>query len=154
MTDALKAELDIIAEQAKAAGEPLTKERVYGFASANKDSQLHQKIFEKSDEEAIEAYRLSVCGALIRTYIKLLPQVNKEVRAFIHVPSDDAGYRRVEDVSANPFWRGEVVNGALSKISRVRDSYAYLPELDPFFARLDALIADFRLEMVTERKTG
>ena len=150
----LQAELEALADEAKKQGQTLKSERVLEFAEANPASAIHAKVFEEDDAEAARARRLQLCGQLIRTYVKMLPSVNRMTRALCHVPSDKSGYRRVEDVVGNPFWRGEVVNEALDKVGRIRLSYAHLPELDPFFARLDSLIADYRVEMVSARKTG
>ena len=154
MKQQLKDELDALAAMTKKAGHPLRREDVVDWAAANQGSSLHAEIFSEDDSEAARQRRLFLAGQLIRIYVRSIPQVNRPVRAFCHLPSDKAGYRNVEDVMSNPNFRGEVLNEALSRMGNIRQSYAHLRELDVFFAPLDGLIAAFRQELLQKSEAG
>ena len=154
MKQELKVELESLAAAAKKSGKPLQREDVVLWAEAHKESALYAEVFSEDDSEAARQRRLYLAGQLIRLYIKTIPQVNRPVCALCHLPSDQSGYRNVEDVLNNPRFRGEVLNEALAKLGRVRQSYAHLPEMDTFFNRLDGLIAEFRNELLTKMAAG
>ena len=154
MKQQLKDEIDALAAEAKVCSETLQARQVVDWAKAHPQSALHGE-FAWDVDEAAYAHWLQQANQLIRIYVRVIPQVRAyPVRAHIHIGSDQSGYRRTEDVLSNPMFRAELINDALAKTARMRNSFAYLPELDPFFARLDAVIAQFRIELMTPRQTG
>ena len=154
MRQELKNELDALAEEAKRAGTTLKSERVVEWAESNKQSALHVELFKDDDSEAARRYRLQLAGQLVRAYVKVIPHVAKPVRALAHLPSDQKGYRKVEDVVSNPMFRDELVNDALARVVRMKESFAFLPELTPFWEQLDKLVDQFRQAMSERRSAG
>ena len=154
MKEELKLELSSLMEEAKRAGNPLTTERVAEWGRDNPGSAIHAELYKEGDDEAAWKHRLHLAGQLIRAYITILPNVNRPVRAAVHLPTDGAGYRKVEDVVGNPRFRAEVINDALAKVRRLRTSFAYLPELDPLWARLDAVVSAYQAELMAGQKAG
>jgi hypothetical protein len=157
MKKELKSELDALAEEAKREGETLKAKRIVAWAKANQASAIWKDMDAKgawNDKAAAEKYRRLLANQLVRVYVKIVPPNTEPVRAYVHLASDASGYRRTDDVLGHPAMRAEVLNTALAKVSAMKTSFSYLPELNSFFVRLDAMIADYRVELMSAKKTG
>ena len=157
MNQQLKEELDQLAAEAKQVGETLKATRIVAWAKNRRDSAIYKEMDSRggwNDKTAAEKYRRLIANQLVRLYAKIIPPNTEPVRAYVHLASDASGYRKTEEVLDQPHWRAEVLNDALAKVGRIKTSFAYLDELTPFFARLDGLIAEYRLELATKRKTA
>ena len=144
MTTAQRAELDNIAQ---ANNGLLVPEKVVEFA-ADATSALHNE-FTWDNEEAARKLREQQARQLIRVYIKFVPAAQRKTRAFISVPSDRAngdGYRRTEDVIANPMLMEQMVDEVRKRIASLSQSYSYLRFLDPLWPILQADLERFLVE--------
>lgn len=113
--------------------------------------------FEWDDSEAGRLYRVQQARQLIRAFVYYEPRVGQKVRALVSVPSDrtnTGGYRRTQDVLAQPDWQAELVGEVAAKIRNLQQSYSYLRQLDPLWPRLDATVATFLAEMAVARQAG
>lgn len=122
------------------------------YARENKDSELHKHIFKDDDRTAAHKWRLLQARRVIRCWVEYWPQEQKNVRVVVSVPSDRVilgAYRRTSDVvgAGNERLRGEMVEEALKKISHMRESYNFLPEMMPFFDRIDVMIIEYRAQL-------
>lgn len=150
MDDLVKREL--IALAASAPQGLLKPEQVLEFAKSNPESALHSE-FEWNDAEAANQFRVQQARELIRVYVTVLPQTLQRVRGFLSVPSDRAnggGYRQTEDVLKNDVLRQQMIEDTLKRIESLRKSATYLPELQPLFAELFAVVANFRAARLTK----
>ncbi len=151
MNAAQRMELDRIA---RAEG-LIRPERVVEVAQ-DENNPLHDH-FTWDDTEAAELYRIQQARGLIRVYVVHEPRVSRQVRAYVSVPSDRAttgGYRPSATVAESPQWSGEMFDEIEAKVRGLRRSYAYLSFLDPLFDRLEATVAQFRVELDQRRAVG
>ena len=125
----------------------LKPEAVVDFARKNPKSALHE-CFTWDDTEAAKQWRLSQARRIIRVCVIQLPQFEHHVKAFVSVPSDrnaGDGYRDVSSVMSAPLQRAQVIEEAMKRISKIRMSYSFLPELMPLFDAIDQMIEQHRL---------
>lgn len=139
MKDGVKRELIALAEQAGA--EPLKAETIVTFAR-DPQTALHAE-FEWDDAKAAAEHRLNQARELVRVYVTVLPSSPQPVRGFLSVPTDrlhGGGYRRTEDVLKNDALRLQMIEDVLKRAASLKTSGSYLPELQPFFAEIEAAI--------------
>lgn len=120
-------------------GQILRAEDVVEFARDPK-TELH-KNFTWDDNEAAHQWRLEQARNVIQVHVLMSPSTQKTVRAFVSLASDrrtpGGGYRRIEDVLANPEQRAELLKQALREANRWREKYKVLQELAPIFDAME-----------------
>lgn len=113
--------------------------------------------FKWDNEEAGHMFRLQQARGLIRVWIVYEKRVDRPVRALISVPSDRVngkGYRSTADVLDNAFYLSQVIEEALVKIEKQREQFVHLRALDPLFARINVVVAEFRKELTEKPAAG
>ncbi len=133
----------------------LTAESVVEHAK-KEDSPLHE-LFEWDDSEAAKLFRVQQARQVIRAYVRYEPRTARKVRGLVSVPTDrvnEGGYRTTEAVANRPEWVQELVNEVAAKIHGMKHQYAFLPQLDPLWPRLNATVEAFIVEMQTQRSAG
>lgn len=141
MNDAQRKELDQLAKRGKGI---LTADAVVKHAR-NPETALHEA-FEWDDTEAARRFRLDQARQVIRFYVYYEPQVERQVRAYVSVPSDRAegnGYRHSREVAANQDWSAQLLEEVAVKVRQMRDSYAYIRILDDLWPRLEAVVDEY-----------
>ena len=103
----------------------LKPESVVEHAS-NPESALHGQ-FTWDDDKAAQEYRLWQARKLINVCVTVLPNLNKEFRAFVSLGSDrkqkGGGYRWTVDVFSDKDMREELLTQALAELRRIRRQY-------------------------------
>jgi hypothetical protein len=149
MKSDVKRELSALADKAEAG--LLQPESIVEYAKKNPKSALHGE-FEWDNARAATEYRLQQARELLRVYVTVVPQTLQTVRGFLSVPTDRAnggGYRRTEDILKNDALRRQMVIDTLKKVEQLKSAVSYLPELQPFFTELTALVDRYRSAAVT-----
>lgn len=145
MKDTIKMELDRIAQASE--DKLLHAEAVVEHAK-DPQSPLYGE-FEWDDSEAAKQHRLTQARNLIRCYVKYDRASNRNVRAYVSVPSDRAnggGYRKSEQVAANPTLNAQFIEEITAKIKSMEETYSFCRFLDPLWSRLQATILQFVAE--------
>jgi hypothetical protein len=120
------------------------------YAQEHPESALAKHIMKDGDEVAVLKWRLTIARKIISSIVSFNAEANRQVRSYISVPTDRSvlgAYRPVEAVQANPRYRAELMEEALAKAAAMRRQYAYLPEMNILWDRIDEQIARFRAEV-------
>ena len=138
INDEVIGELERIREEN---GGLLKPDSVVGEAE-DPESPLHG-CFNWDDAEAGYQYRLIQAASLIRTvtvHVVPRPDTDLKVRAFVSLPSDrGVGYRRVEEVLADPMHRSELLEMAKRELLAFKNKFKALSELAGVFAEIDRI---------------
>jgi len=105
-------------------------------AASKPTSPLHSW-FEWDDDAAAEAYRLEQARHLIRVCVATISDDTEPIRAFVHLLSDERGYRDTGAVLENTDLRAELLEQALREAERYRAKYQHLEELAAIFAAIE-----------------
>lgn len=135
-TEDVKRELEQIRKRHRGV---LRAEDVVEFAR-HPDTALHSK-FEWDDSLAAERYRLWQARKVIAVYVTVVAQNTTPVRAYVSLKDDreedGGGYRRLEDVLADPVRRSKLLEEALSEANSWKAKYRHLKELEGIFAAIE-----------------
>lgn len=141
LSEARRQELDRLFAQFNGS---VTPEQVVAFAR-DPETALHG-VFEWDDTEAAARYRVNQAQQYLRVAVRLIERPNEEpvrVRAFVSLPSDRGanGYRRTEDVMADPTRRAEILALAEREFRFYRKRFQHLKELSVVFEAADEAFA-------------
>jgi hypothetical protein len=113
----------------------LKAEDVVEFAK-DPETALHKR-FTWDDEECGKQHRLWQARELIRAVVVVIPNVNKEVRAYVSLMEDrgqeGGGYRHIVSVLSDEQQRRRLLAQALVEFDRWKDKYESLKELAAIF---------------------
>lgn len=108
-----------------------TAPHVVEFAK-DPETALHDR-FEWDDERAGYQWRLAQARQIIRCYVQPMPAADAApTRVFVSLRDDrhaGVGYRRLEDVMADPEMRGRMLNEARADMRRFVARYKHLEQL-------------------------
>lgn len=113
----------------------LMPEGVVAAAKA-KSSPLHS-YFTWDDTAAARKQRLWEARQLIACVVEYVPQVEREVRAFVSIASErtgGGGYRRTVHAMSDASYRKELLDMALRDLQRCEERYAAVRELNTVWA--------------------
>jgi len=116
----------------------------------DEDTALHSQ-FEWDDTRAGHAYRLEQARRVIRMYVTVIPEAEKETRMFVSLKSDryeGGGYRFTTDVMSDIERRKELLGEAHRNFKQWQKRYNDLRELSPVFEAMDAVMATPELEKI------
>lgn len=105
-------------------------------------SPLHAH-FEWDDTAAAEKHRLAQARELVRVVVTFLPQVNRNVRAYVSLPSErgpSGGYRNTVEVLDDAAMRRELLAAARRELAAFSKKYAVLQEVSAVIAAAKPLI--------------
>lgn len=118
----------------------LMPESVVSAAKA-KSSPLHS-YFTWDDTAAARKQRLYEARQLIACVVEYVPQVEREVRAFVSIASErpgGGGYRRTVRAMSDAAYRKEMLDMALQDLQRCEERYAAIRELQSVWAAAGAV---------------
>lgn len=105
----------------------------------NPETALHGE-FTWNDTIAAEQWRIQQARQIIR--VRIVSQANNPVtiRAYVSLSEDrqnpGGGYRRFQDVMADPELRRQYLRQALKEVEHWRQKFKSLEELDPVFSAI------------------
>ena len=108
--------------------------------AADPESPLHSA-FQWDDHNAAHEYRLAQARHVIRAWVTLVPQAEKNVRAYVSLVDDRSneggGYRDIQAVLTCPEHRSALLDQAKSEARAWQMKYRVLKELVPVFQAMD-----------------
>jgi len=118
------------------------------WARRHKKSRLHANL-EWDDGVAAERYRVWQVRALISVHVVDADGGRRFVSLTIDRKHDGSnGYRSLEDVVARPDLREVMLADALAELERIQTRYKRLTELEPVWAKAEAVRSRRRVKAV------